>query len=130
MVEGNVKKLELWKGYDYHYKRLTIPSNLPYRFLLYDPNTKLWYDVGDGYAREKVSHSLRSRPNEQRRTKPKPRKRTIRKPPHSPYLEAIVQRLIADQQALLKTMIRKETSNELSIAAGLTLASENLQTDR
>lgn len=103
---------------------------LSYRFLLYDPNTKLWYDVGDGYAREKVSHSLRSRPNEQRRTKPKPRKRTVRKPPHSPYLESIVQRLIADQQELLTAMIEKETSNELSIAAGLTpLPSEHLKTE-
>eukprot|EP00980_Cylindrotheca_fusiformis_P009035 scaffold1939_cov92-Cylindrotheca_fusiformis.AAC.8 len=91
------------------------------RFLLYDPDTKLWYDVGDGYAREKVSHSLRSCKHEQRRTKPKPRKRTVRKPPYSPYIDSVVQRLIADQQELLKSMIEKETSNELSIAAGLNI---------
>lgn len=75
--------------------------------------------MGDGYAREKISHSLRSRPSEQRRTKPKPRKRAVRKPAQSPYLEALVQRLIADQQELLKSMIAKETQSELSAAAGL-----------
>ena len=79
------------------------------RFLLYDPKTRLWYDVGDEYAREKVSHSLRSRPNENRRSKPKPRKKTVRKPQHSPALDAIVRRLINDQQELLKSMIDKET---------------------
>jgi len=31
------------------------------RFVLFDPNTKLWYEVSEEYAREKVSHSLRSR---------------------------------------------------------------------
>eukprot|EP00526_Cylindrotheca_closterium_P019275 CAMPEP_0113617342 /NCGR_PEP_ID=MMETSP0017_2-20120614/8726_1 /TAXON_ID=2856 /ORGANISM="Cylindrotheca closterium" /LENGTH=220 /DNA_ID=CAMNT_0000526725 /DNA_START=203 /DNA_END=865 /DNA_ORIENTATION=- /assembly_acc=CAM_ASM_000147 len=89
------------------------------RFLLYDTRTRLWYEVGDGYAREKISHSLRSRPSEQRRAKPKPRKRVVRKPAQSPYLESLVQRLIADQQALLKSMIAKETQSELSAAAGL-----------
>ena len=28
---------------------------------MFDPNTKLWYEVSEEYAREKVSHSLRSR---------------------------------------------------------------------
>lgn len=79
------------------------------RFLLYDQNTQLWYDVGDEYAREKVSHSLRSRPNEQRRNKPKPRKKTVRKTQHSPALDELVQRLIVDQQALLKSMIETAT---------------------
>lgn len=87
--------------------------------MLYDTRTKLWYEVGDGYAREKISHSLRSRPSEQRRTKPKPRKRVVRKPAQSPYLDSLVQRLIADQQELLKSMIAKETENSLSAAAGL-----------
>jgi hypothetical protein len=77
---------------------------------LYDPKTKLWYDVGDEYAREKVSHSLRSRPNEQRRSKPKPRKKMVRKTPYSPALDVVVTRLIQEQQTLLKYMIEKETS--------------------
>jgi hypothetical protein len=37
------------------------------RFLLKDTKTNEWYDVGIEYAREKVSHALRSRPNEERR---------------------------------------------------------------
>lgn len=31
------------------------------RFVLFDPTTKLWHEVSEEYAREKVSHSLRSR---------------------------------------------------------------------
>lgn len=31
------------------------------RFILFDPKTKLWHEVSEEYAREKVSHSLRSR---------------------------------------------------------------------
>ena len=37
------------------------------RFLLKDTNSGMWFDVGEVYAREKVSHALRSRPNEERR---------------------------------------------------------------
>ena len=95
-----------------------------YRFLLFDLNTKLWYEVGDDYAREKVSHSLRqrSRPSiheasssSSRRgsstTKQnKTRKKTVRKVQHSPALDQIVQQLIDDQQQLLKSMIERETS--------------------
>jgi hypothetical protein len=93
-----------------HLTQYIVVFNCFFRFLLYDPQTKLWYDVGDEYAREKVSHSLRSRPNEQRRSKPKPRKKMVRKAPYSPALDAVVRRLIHDQQALLKSMIEKETS--------------------
>lgn len=89
-----------------------------FRFLLYDPHTNLWYDVGDEYAREKVSHSLRSRPSEHRRSNPKPRKKIVRKTPYSPALDAVVRRLIHDQQALLKSMIDKETSRAAAEAVG------------
>ena len=67
--------------------------------------------MGDEYAREKVSHSLRSRPNEHRRSKPKIKKKIVCKPKHSPALEAAVTRLIQEQQELLKSMIHKETSS-------------------
>jgi hypothetical protein len=77
----------------------------------------MWYDVGDEYAREKVSHSLRSRPNEQRRNKPKARKKMVRKAPYSPALDAVVGRLINDQQSLLKAMIEKETNRIAAEAA-------------
>jgi hypothetical protein len=93
-----------WNG------KLTRKLAYNLRFLLYDPKTQLWYDVGDEYAREKVSHSLRSRPNEHRRIKPKIRKKMSCKPKHTPALEAVVTRLIQEQQELLKSMIDKETS--------------------
>lgn len=66
--------------------------------------------MGDEYAREKASHSLRSRPNEHRRSKPKLKKKIVCKPKHSPALEAAVIRLIQEQQELLKSMIHNETS--------------------
>eukprot|EP00535_Pseudo-nitzschia_heimii_P005516 CAMPEP_0197185618 /NCGR_PEP_ID=MMETSP1423-20130617/12312_1 /TAXON_ID=476441 /ORGANISM="Pseudo-nitzschia heimii, Strain UNC1101" /LENGTH=490 /DNA_ID=CAMNT_0042636731 /DNA_START=269 /DNA_END=1741 /DNA_ORIENTATION=- len=182
------------------------------RFVLFDPNTKLWYEVSEEYAREKVSHSLRSRCTsaEQRNatnannsfrmlngatqqheqetvvniaprtkeihgngyhpppaavgttgsvvpktgsppkpttngTKPKsksipgsskakatngalnprklPAKTAVHKPPRSkhsklkPGLDEVVRRLIQDQQALLRTMIQKETERFTSAAA-------------
>jgi len=37
------------------------------RFVLFDPSTKLWYEVSEEYAREKVSHSLRSRSSSEQR---------------------------------------------------------------
>lgn len=76
------------------------------KFLLYDSKTELWWDVGDEYAREKVSHSLRSRPSENRRSKPKPpRKSSLRKNPQSPAIDKTVSQLIHNQQSLLKSMI-------------------------
>ena len=43
-----------------------VCSNFP-RFVLYDPNTKMWHEVSEEYAREKVSHSLRSRSSTEQR---------------------------------------------------------------
>jgi hypothetical protein len=37
------------------------------RFVLFDPKTKLWHEVSEEYAREKVSHSLRSRSSTEQR---------------------------------------------------------------
>ncbi len=34
---------------------------------MFDPNTKLWHEVSEEYAREKVSHSLRSRSSTEQR---------------------------------------------------------------
>jgi hypothetical protein len=78
------------------------------RFLLKDPKTGLWHDVGEIYAREKVSHALRSRPNEERRRKPKLTSKPSRKSKIPPELEGQVQTIIQEQQRLLKEMIEKE----------------------
>jgi hypothetical protein len=103
--------------------------------LIKDTKTNEWYDVGIEYAREKVSHALRSRPNEERRKRSikQPKNKRLRdggddntaaaagsnsaacgggggdKPNGSPELEEIVKSLIHDQQQLLKSMIQKES---------------------
>jgi len=75
---------------------------------LKDLKTGAWEDVGQVYAREKVSHALRSRPSEERRRKSKPKKKLIQKPQVPPELEGRVQSLIEAQQLLLKRMIEQE----------------------
>jgi hypothetical protein len=105
-----------------------------FRFLLKDTKTNEWYDVGIEYAREKVSHALRSRPNEERRKRSiqQPKNKRIQRgggnndsaaPGSSPgsstgdkstngsslELEETVKSLIHDQQQLLKSMIQKES---------------------
>lgn len=64
--------------------------------------------MGFEYAKEKVSHALRSRPTEQRRTRTKPKKKVMRKPSFSPELEELVQGMITDQQTLLQSLIEQE----------------------
>lgn len=100
------------------------------KFLLYDTQTGLWYDVGDEYAREKVSHSLRSRPNEHRRTKPKlPRKSSFKKAAeHAPAIDKIVSQLLHEQQSLLNTMIARETTSQAA-ATEATAATPEDDTD-
>lgn len=68
----------------------------------------MWFDVGEVYAREKVSHALRSKSNDERRRKPKMKKKPVRKPEIPPEIEGKVHSLIHDQQALLRSMIEKE----------------------
>jgi len=89
---------------------------------LKDPTTGIWYDVGDEYAREKVSHALRSK-NDRRRKRPKAKKKNARKPQHSRELEETAQRLIKDQQQLLKSMIGKARYEEsvLSTVGGIAM---------
>lgn len=93
-----------------------------YRFVLYDPKTQLWYEVSEDYIREKVSHSLRSRPNNSNnessssrgRSKRKIRKKnsTSRNNKHknSPALDEIVQHILQDQQSILRSLMHKETN--------------------
>ncbi|CAB9512423.1 expressed unknown protein [Seminavis robusta] len=78
------------------------------RFLLKDPKLQLWFEVGEEYMKEKVSHALRSRPSEERRRRLKPKKKTVRKQTQSPAVEEAADSLIREQQALLKAMIERE----------------------
>lgn len=87
------------------------------RFLLKDPKLQLWFQVDEDYMKEKVSHALRSRPNEERRKRPKPKKKALRKQHMSPAIDDAVESLIQEQQALLKSMIEREGGIGSSLAA-------------
>ena len=75
-----------------------------------DSNTNLFHDVGEEYAREKVSHALRSRPNPERRRQctAKKKQKMPNKSQMSEEEENLVQQLIEDQQKLLRELIEKE----------------------
>jgi len=84
------------------------------RFLKLDPETKEWYDVGDEYAREKVSHALRSakdpalrKPRRKRKPSTAPRK----KPVHSPVANRVFQQLLSDQQRIFDDLLREDKLN-------------------
>lgn len=85
----------------------------PARFLLKDQKLQLWVEVGEEYRKEKVSHALRSRPNNDDRSKrQKPKKKMSRKQKELPAVDQTVESLIQEQQALLKSMIEREGSFE------------------
>ena len=94
------------------------------RFLLKDPKLQLWFEVGEDYMKEKVSHALRSRPNDERRKRPKApnnnrNKKALRgKPQLSPAIDCAVESLIQEQQALLKSMIERENAGSSSRSSG------------
>lgn len=84
------------------------------RFLKLDPQTKEWYDVGDEYAREKVSHALRSakdpalrKPRRKRKPSVAPRK----KPVHSELANRVFNQLLADQKRIFENLIREDTNS-------------------
>ena len=83
-----------------------------FRFLLRDQDTNLYRDAGSVYAREKISHALRSRPNNARRRKwlRQRRQKTNKKRALTEDQERTVQRLIAEQQLLLQQLIHRETA--------------------
>ena len=87
----------------------------------------MWFDVGEVYAREKVSHALRSRPNEERRRNQRPKKNSSRKPEVPAEFEVQVQSLIQAQQELLKSMIETEVFPGTHFASGATNSSSALE---
>jgi hypothetical protein len=79
------------------------------RFLLKDPKLQLWFEVDEEYIKEKVSHALRSRPNEERKRRSKPnKKKIVRKQTQSQAVDEAVEIIIKEQQLLLKSMIERE----------------------
>lgn len=88
-------------------------STPPGRFLKFNPNSRTWYDVGDIYAREKVSHALRG---EMPNLIPKERKikaaKKIRK--EKPELDGTcVLQLFMRQQAILKQLFNVSDRSSL-----------------
>lgn len=81
------------------------------RFLLKDPKLQLWFEVDEEYMKEKVSHALRSRPNEDRRKRLKPKKKPTKKQQKSPAVDQTVEALIKEQQELLKSVIERERAS-------------------
>jgi hypothetical protein len=53
---------------------------------------------------------------EQRRNRPKMKVKSPRSPKHSPALDDVVQRILQDQQSILRTMMEKE-SNRMAAEA-------------
>jgi len=82
------------------------------RFLLKDPKLQLWFEVGEDYIKEKVSHALRSRSTDDRRKRPKPIKKCFRRQELLPAVDEAVESLLQEQQELLKTMIEREGGNQ------------------
>lgn len=78
------------------------------RFLIRDLKSEEWVEVDETYAREKISHSLRSKPSEQRRKRSQEKRKTSRKAKLSAEFERLVHRVIEEQQQLLKRMIENE----------------------
>lgn len=86
------------------------------RFLKQNETTKEWEDVGDNYAREKVSHALRSAKDPNRpKTK---KKRETKKYVPTDEEEALFQETLRDQQSIFKRLIEKESEDVEEILLG------------
>jgi hypothetical protein len=95
------------------------------RFLKRDDKTGEWSDVGDDYAREKVSHALRSAKDPNRPKIKKPR--VVPKFVPSPEQEALFRATLRDQQRIFHSLVENESndydcdfsSEDVSIISGL-----------
>ncbi|CAJ1959146.1 unnamed protein product [Cylindrotheca closterium] len=76
------------------------------RFLKQNETTNQWEDVGDGYAREKVSHALRSAKDPNRPRPKKPRKVTKHVP--TPDEDAQFATVLGDQRKIFEQLLRKQ----------------------
>lgn len=82
------------------------------RFLKQDEVTGDWVDVGDHYAREKVSHALRSAKDPNR---PKIKKRReVKKYVPTAEEDALFESTLADQQRIFQALVEKEAKGETS----------------
>ena len=82
------------------------------RFLKQDEKTGEWSDLGDSFAREKVSHALRSAKDPNR---PKIKKRRVM-PTYEPTAEEeeCFQEMLSDQQRFYESLLEKESQGLLT----------------
>lgn len=92
----------------------------PSRFVLRDAPSSRWVEVSDDYAKEKVSHALRSLPKPWRKKTGDERKK-YRKPVLSSDAETLVSKVLQNQQQLLRAMIQNAStkSNDGQVGAPL-----------
>mmetsp|Transcript_27998 Transcript_27998/g.68164 ORF Transcript_27998/g.68164 Transcript_27998/m.68164 type:complete len:216 (-) Transcript_27998:43-690(-) len=86
------------------------------RFLKQNAKTNEWEDVGDGYAREKVSHALRSAKDPNRPRIKKPRKVTKHVP--TPDEDAQFETVLCDQRKIFEQLLRKQNQDHTEEVAG------------
>jgi hypothetical protein len=76
------------------------------RFLKKDENTNIWYDVGDEYAHEKVSHALRSAKDPEKNKCQRKKQKVTHQPP-SPEQNHAFQTLLEKQQRIFWSLLEE-----------------------
>lgn len=83
------------------------------RFLKMDPETGKWFDVGDDYARDKVSHALRSA-KDPNRTRIRKKRKVIPKT-FTDEENRMYESLLQDQQLVFKQLVDRYEEQEAEI---------------
>lgn len=85
------------------------------RFLKLDPDTNKWSDAGDEFAREKVSHALRSAKDPNREKHRKKRKVVTKKPSHDENCK--LERLLLEQLRTFQRLVAERTAAQQATEA-------------
>ena len=81
------------------------------RFLKFDPDTNLWIILGDDYAREKVSHALRSAKDPMRK-KIRKKKRTFVETMYTQEENDVFATLLDGQKRIFERLVQLEEEEE------------------
>jgi len=97
------------------------------RFLKYDDDTQRYFDVGDKYAHEKVSHALRSAKDPNR---PKPKRvRVVPKRELTANEQEMCERVYQEQQKIFQALVEKSTDAQSSATLSLLDFDEEFPSD-
>jgi RNase P protein component len=80
------------------------------RFLKKDENTEIWYDVGDEYAHEKVSHALRSAKDPEKKIRPIRKPKVPNQPP-TPEENHAFQTLLENQKRIFRSLLEEDKAS-------------------